>query len=260
MMLGPAFIVGLLVFIIAAVIIIILVKKILKAVFLILALFLIIILFLGFFVYRDVVDLQKNFGTQNSLILMDLDDEIVAGVIGSFSGKEATPLGEVGDYNAKYMAGDYDGLLGQNYKIIVFEEEAFDNIGDVMIIGKEYSSEFIISLLRSDTPIDDYVDNEMRIQNLPEAEEKQARYELRRQIVYSNTEFKSVLFGTLLGKAMEDRGFIFILEQYREEDAVIYKETFTFKLIKTFPMSFVKGLVEKGKDKVQGMVVNMIGS
>ena len=259
MMLGPAFIVGLLVFIIAAVVIIILVKKILKAVFLILALFLVIILILGFFVYRDVVDLQKNFGTQNSLVLMDLDDEIVAGVIGSFSGEEATPIWDIGDYNAKYMAGDYDGLLGQNYKLIVFEEEAFDDVGGIVIIGKEYSSNFIISLLRSGTPIDDYVDNEMRIQNLPEAEEKIAKRELRRQITYSNTEFKSVLFGALLGKAMEDQGFIFILEQYREEDVMIYKETLTFKLIKTFPMSFVKGLVEKGKDKVQGMVVNMIG-
>ena len=253
MTLGPAFIVGIIVFIILAFIIIVLVKKVLKAIFLILALFLVVSLVLSFFIYRDVVDMQKNFEQGNSLILIELDGSIVAGVMGSFSGEQASMLWNVSDYNAKYQADDIDGLLGQNYKLMIFSEASFDNVDTIKIMDKDYSNDFIMSLLRSENPIDDYVDNEI------ESDDKTARYELRRQIQYSNTEFKSILFGALLGNGMEDRGFIFILEQYREGDVFIYKETLTFKIIKSLPLAFVRGLVTKAKTNVEGLLVNVIG-
>lgn len=259
MVFGAALIVGIVAFVIVSVLIIIIVHKILKAAFMIIALFFIIFLILGFFVYKDIVDMQKNFGEKNNIVLIESGGRIVGGVIGRFSGEEAAAIKDVSSYDSDYQANDYESILGDDYKLFIFKEGAFDKTDDVEMMGGSYSSDFIVSLLKSDKPIDDYVDNDVSIKGLSGAALENAKSLLRGKIRYSDTEFKSVLFGTLLAKAMEDKQFFFILEQYKEGDVVVYKETITFKVIKAIPVSFIKKLAAKGKTKIEGMIIKAIG-
>ncbi len=256
-MFSSALIIGLLVFIIITVLIFIFVKKVLKALFLTLSVFLVISLILSFFIYKDVVDMQKNLAEQESLIFMDIDGTIITGVFGSFSGKELSLITDVSNYNEKYASNDFDSLLGQNYKLFVFKEEAFADMEEIIISDKEYSSDFIITLLKSDTPIDDYIKNEAKVQDI--SNNLFLQKELRKQIKYSDIEFKAALFGGMISKAIDDGGFVYILSQYKSKNAIIYKETLTFKFIKALPLSFIKRLADKGKTKIQGMILKKIG-
>ena len=256
-MFGSAFVIGLMVFIVITVLIFIVVKKVMKALFLVLSVFLIISLILSFFIYKDVVDMQKNLAERESIVLIDINGAIVTGVIGSFSGKGLSLISNISDYDEKYASDDFDSMLGQNYKMFVFKEKAFADMEEIIISDKEYSSEFIISLLKSNTPIDDYVENEVKVRDI--SNNLFLQKELRKQITYSDAEFKATLFGGMVSKAIEDGGFVYILSQYKSKNAVIYKETLTFRLIKALPLSFIKGLADKGKTKIQGMVLKKIG-
>ncbi len=212
-----------------------LLKKLIKWFFIINILVVIVLVIFSYMVYTDAKQFQENFPDAEKLFLLDINNKIVAAL--SVTTQDEEPVAFSADqlpaYN-KELAEDY-------YRTFTVKLEAFDFIETVEISDDILPASFIYELLESDDAISLYA--QKKAEGVPGSSVELIKESIAERIA-DNTEFKSQLFGTLLGKAMEQKGPQFILEGLKSETISIYPETIIFKIIKKAP-SFLTNKLSK---------------
>ena len=222
-------------------------KSIFKAIFLAISAGVLIIIIIGAMVISDSMDFKDNFPTQPSLYLFEGKDNVISGFSGvlgddfkpSFVSEE-----KLASYSTNYKQDNLKAMLGNNYKVFIIKKQALASVDRVEGDDTELTRADLDKLLASETPIDDYI--EMQIGIVPASQKAQAREQLLNQIgIESDVEFKGAIFGTLFTTAGEERGPLFIFEEYKEGNIIVYPETALFKFMKRMPISFVKNVIQK---------------
>lgn len=191
----------------------------------------------GFFVYRDVMDLKKNFVNSSKLFLLEDNDKFLAGaqMYGFDLGNNPPHMlngNEIEELNSK---SGYKEVLGSHYKIILIRMDAFNALPDSIEMGgiEIISKETLFSLLRSDNPIDDFLGSN---DELPEE-------------ANDDTTFKNVLFFGAFGVLVKERGPFYVLKEYKRGNVLVYPETITFKVIRFLPISTAEKIANQNKEK-----------
>lgn len=211
--------------------------KVMGWVFLFFTIFLVIT---GFFIYRDVMDLKKNFMNSSKLFLLEDEGKFLAGAqMYGFDLEKDLPhmltKEEIDELNNLVGNGGYKKVLGSHYKIIIVRLDAFNALSDEISIGnfKITSRENLFSLLRSDSPIEDFLGNNGE---LPED-------------AIDDAAFKTVLFFGAFGVLVKEKGPFYILNEYKKGNVLVYPETFTFKTIRFLPVSTAEKIANQNKEK-----------
>ena len=209
------FIIGLIVLVAAIVLAVIFVRKVLKIILLVLLVIGILAGITGYLAYKDAMDLKENFAASPSIYLLDWNGEIAAGFETSMEEAEpvfldAQALAAVNDNHEKK---DYKEILGDNYKMFVFEKEAFEAVETVEYGGDSHSKEVIYDIFEGD----------------------------------GSAEDKGMAFGVLVSTAGGDKGPLFMIEQYKEGNVKIYPKTIVFDLLKVMPLSWLEKSIGVGE-------------
>jgi len=229
-------------------------KSILKAVFLAVSVILLIVIIGGYFVVSDANDFREKFPSQPSIYLLKDDEKIIAGFSGILE-ENFTPSPaleeQINSYQYDYEQKNLNKILGENYKLFIMNKSAFDFVNEVSAGEKPLAKQEIFDLLDSSMPINDYLSK----QGIPDSQKSKARQDLLAQMnIKDDTEFKGILFGLLYATAMSKEGPLFMFDQVRNENMIVYPETAMFKLLKQIPSSFIQNIatkIKKGEEKSQ---------
>ena len=234
---GLSAIITIIIFIVAAIIIFKIVKTILKTIFIILILSLLLTAIFGFFSYKDVIDLTENFESKSKLMFLGDDGKLITGF--SMKGFEEEPevltINQITEYQNNFKKQDYKKMLGDNYKMFIFDMKAFDfNDDELDFVGKKVSKNVLYSVLESNDPIALY--------------KSKTNIDPAAYDIIDPAKFKSQAFAVLLSEEIEKKGQLFIFSEYKKKNIMVYPETALFKFIKLMPTSFIQNIFEKAKN------------
>jgi len=249
-------IIGIIIFVIIAVFLFLVLKKVVKTIMILVGIIIIVLLVGTYFVYKDAQDMQENFQTSPNVFLLEQDDKIISGFQQVPDSEEPMPINDLSDYSI--YPEDLAELKGDNYKLISFKQEAFDEIDLIELDNIEHPTSFILTLISSETPVDDYITNAIIRDGIPQEQREEEKQNMKQEFGLTDQEFKGMLFASIFKKAVDEEGPIFIFKQYKEGNVVVYKETAVFKMINLIPTSFIKNIFadtssavkEKIKEKI----------
>jgi hypothetical protein len=174
----------------------------------------------SFFIYQDLMDLKKNFASEPKQVLLVDDNRVLTGLI--IDGQDIDVL-ENSDLNslAEYIEDqNYEGALGENYKLMVFDISIVENMGEKEILGQALNQD-----------------------------------EIRETFETGTSEEKASLFSVLLAEdILSQKNPLFFFSEYKDGNIVVYPETAIFKTVKFIPLDLFKGaaetILEKSVDKI----------
>ena len=253
--------IGLIIFIIIAAVLFFVLKKVVKVILILVGLIILVLVVGLFFIYQDARSMQENFDSSPNLFLLEIEENIIAGMQ---SNPEQDPVyldsQTISSYNFLYKDNNLNDIKEDNYKLIIFNQEAFDSIQQITIDNHIFTYEFATALLNSNTPVDDYIDNLIILEGISQENRESVKQNMKSDFEYSDTEFKGAVFATLFQERQDAEGPIFIFKQYQAGNAEVYKETAIFKLIEVIPTSFLKNMIEKTKTTVKETVKSKINN
>ena len=230
-------IITIIILIVIAIIIFRIVKTILKAVLTVLVLGFLLTAFFGFLTYKDAVWLKDNLEGQPKLMLLQDNKKIVAGFVATDFGEEAELLtiSQVAEHQNSFKKQDYKKMLNNNQRMFIIDINAFDSVDEkVNFNGKDLSKKFLYSVLKSDNPINLY--------------KIETGTDPALNGISDPVEFKSDVFAALFSKAIEKKGTLFIFNEYKKKNIIVYPKTAVFKFIGIIPTAFIKNMFEEAKD------------
>jgi hypothetical protein len=133
---------------------------------------------------------------------------------------------QLNDYSSYLKGDDYEKILGDSYKLMVFDVEIISNLDNDIELGyKTITSDEAITILKSN----------------------------------SGSQEKAALFGVILAdEILSSKNPLFFFSEYKNGNIIIYPETALFKTIKFIPLSLIKNIgkkiFEKGKEKAISLV------
>ncbi|MBU4283840.1 MAG: hypothetical protein KJ968_01925 [Nanoarchaeota archaeon] len=230
-------IITIIIFVVVSIVILKIVTKLIKAVLMILIIAFLITSIFGFFTYQDAVELKDNLETKPKLMLLQDNEKIVAGFVTTDFEEEPEflTISQITEYQNSFKKQDYKKMLGNNYKMFIIKIKAFDfDDEELDFIGKKVSKNLLYSVLKSNDPISLY--------------KGETGIDPALNGISDPVEFKAVVFAVLFSEAIEKKGTLFIFNEYKKKNIIVYPETAVFKFIKLIPTSFVKNMFEKAKD------------
>jgi len=245
---GLSAIITIIIFIVAAIIIFKIVKTILKTIFIILIFSLLLTAIFGFFSYKDIVELKDNLETESKLMLLQDNEKIAAGFVTADFEEEAEflTINQITEYQNNFKKQDYKKMLGDNYKMFIFDMKAFDfNDEELDFVGKKVSKNVLYSVLESNDPIALY--------------KSKTNIDPAAYDIIDPIKFKSQAFAVLLSEEIEKKGQLFIFSEYKKKNIMVYPETALFKFIKLMPTSFIQNIFEKAKNSTINKINQTIG-
>lgn len=230
-------IITIIIFVVVSIVILKIVTKLIKAILMILIIAFLITSIFGFFTYQDAVELKDNLETKPKLMLLQDNEKIIAGFVTADFEKEPEflTISQITEYQNNFKKDDYKKMLGDNYKMFIIDLKAFDIVDEqVNFNGKKASKNSLYSMLKSNDPFSLY--------------KSETGIDPALMGISDPVEFKANIFGILFSEAIDKRGTLFIFNEYKKKNVIIYPETAVFKFIKIIPTSFIKNLLEKAKD------------
>ena len=224
-------------FLIALVIFIFILKivhNVIKAFFYTALLMFILFISLGYWVYNDTLDLKDHFINSSKIFLLEDKNGIIAGISVHQDEKEYITETIAEDYSNNIVNDDYNGILGDKYKLFVLNMDIFSRIETVNLFGKEISKGDFFMIMESENP-------KVTLNNFFSADDPVFTMTLAGS--KDDADVKSRVFSYISGRLISKDPSL-LLDSYREGDIVIYPETITFKLIKYMPNNVVKRIVE----------------
>jgi len=172
-----------------------------------------------FFIYQDFTDLRENFGVSEKKVILKDDDKVLTGLI---LGEDTALMADdqLNDYSSYLKNGNYEKILGDSYKLMVFDVGIISNLdAEIELGGKTITTDETISILKSDI---------------------------------ANPQEKAALFSILLAdEILSSKNPLFFFSEFKNGNIIIYPETALFKTIKIIPVSFIKDIGEKIFDKTK---------
>jgi len=188
------------------------------------------------YVIRDANDLRVNFLPKEKLLVLDLDNNIVAAVI-SKDISVPVPVTDVKGLNTLYHAKDYQAMLGSNYKLLVFK---WDTFKDLKVVGDNtytFSIEDVKKVMTLEDPKSYYIEQQLGSDAAMFAGIVSSQVD---KVFPTNDYFRSVVFSFMIAKSFEDAS---VFEAYVNGDVSIYPETITLKLVRWLPFNWVRDFV-----------------
>lgn len=219
--------------ILLVIIIIILTKKILQVIGFTLIIILLASFVTGFFLYRDIQDFKENFVIEEKLFLLGEEENYIAGfTMGS---------NEIGVFLNNEMINNYESLtnkeiLDENYKLLLFSEDSFENLKRVYINDQEFKKIEFFEVIESDNSLVDA----SRLMDL-DKEEFKFMFD-----VDDDSATRSLFFGIMVSEAIQQDSS-FVIKNIKSKTINIYPETILFRLIKFIPDSIFNNVL-KGID------------
>lgn len=179
-----------------------------------------------FFVYLDFNDLRKNFGVSEKKVILKDDRGILTGLLLDDDAKLMTDK-QLDDYSSYLKNNNYEKILGDSYKLMIFDVNIIKNLDDEIVIeGQTITPNEAIKILKSKN---------------------------------NNAEEKAALFSTILSdEILSSRNPLFFFSEFKNGNIVIYPETTLFKTMKFIPLSLMedigKKIFEKTKEKAKSFV------
>lgn len=222
--------------------------KIVKTIFFVSSVITAILIIFGVFIFKDVNDFRNNYPTKPSIYVLEKDDELISGLqvlLGEEPKPEPINQEQLSNYQAAYDNDNLAEIKGDNYKLFIFKSTAFDTINTIKVSEEtELTREEMFSLLESETPASDYIELVVGTTTQTENLRKQMFANLE---IQEETEYKGILFFTLFGSAVDQQGPLFIFDQYKKNNIIIYPETMMFKIIKSAPQSLIEKITTVGE-------------
>ena len=180
-----------------------------------------------YFIYQNFQDLRENFAASEKKVILKDDDKVLTGLL---MGQEVDFLADsqLRDYSSSLKNNDYEDILGNSYKLMVFDINIIEHLDkEIEIEGFKITTDEAAATLKSDT---------------------------------SSSQEKAALFSVILAdEILSSRNTLFFLSEFKKGNIIIYPETALFKTVKIIPVSFIKDvgekIFEKGKEKVKTFVV-----
>lgn len=230
----------LIIFVIVVLVVIWVTKQVVRTLFFASAFVLVVLIGLGFMVLSDVKDIRSNFPTTPSMFLLVDQGVVLSGIVGSF-GEDFNPVllsdSQLSAVQSNFAEHDLVAVKGDNYKLIVINKSSFEGLS-VYDSDLRISQDQILSLLSSDSPVDDYI-----FLQFPQSS-SQAQFSalkddfLEQAHISDDSEFKSVLFGILLSESMA-KDPLFVFKGFLHGDALFFPETIAFKALRYLPESLL---------------------
>ena len=166
-----------------------------------------------YFVYKDAADLREHFTTSTKKVILVDDDKVLTGFlldrnINFIADDELSRL------SSSLAEGNYEELLGDSYKLMVFDVDIISDIDEQIVVEDEpISNEDAISFLKSGE---------------------------------RSTVEKSYLFADILTyNILSSNNPLFFFSEFKKGNIMIYPETALFKTIKFIPTTFIKNIGQK---------------
>lgn len=205
-------------------------KKLFKLFFYVGIVLLIIIALNTFFIYRDIVDLRENFSSSEKKIILVDGSKILTGFL--FNGGVSFLGGnQLDEYSTYLNNGDYEKILGDSYKLMIFDVDIASNLGnEIDIGGRTILRDDAISILRSEKEI--------------------------------SPREKAALFSSILStNILTSQNPLFFFSEFKKGNIRIYPETALFKMVKVAPTFIIKdigiNLYEKTKETAKTLIGGM---
>ena len=180
-----------------------------------------------YFIYQNFQDLRENFAASEKKVILKDDDKVLTGLL---MGQEVDFLADsqLRDYSSSLKNNDYEDILGNSYKLMVFDINIIEHLDkEIEIEGFKITTDEAAATLKSDT---------------------------------SSSQEKAALFSVILAdEILSTRNPLLFFSEFKDGNIIIYPETALFKTVKIIPVSFIKDvggkIFEKGKEKVKTFVV-----
>jgi len=179
-----------------------------------------------YFIYQDFQDLRENFGISEKKVILVDGNEVLTGLL---MGEEVDllPNSQLRDYSSSLKNNDYEKILGDSYKLMVFDIAIIENLDKDINLGiKTVTSGEAVATLKSDI----------------------------------SQEEKAALFSIILAdEILTSRNPLFFFSELKDGNIIIYPETALFKTIKLIPVSLIEDIgekiFEKSKEKAKTFIV-----
>jgi hypothetical protein len=198
----------------------------------------IVILVVGasLYVLKDANDLRKKFLPSEKLVVLEIDNTLVSAVI-SKDVSVPIPVTTIGNLNQLYAVEDFNKMLNEKYKLIIFKWSAFQDIDFVGENEYKFSLDEIKSIMQSNNPKQFLVEKMVKEQG----EEFETGIQIKVDEMFATDDhLKSIVFSFMIAKFVEQNS---VFEEYINENVFIYPETITLKLIKVLPISWMQGFL-----------------
>jgi|TARA_B100001964_G_C14185010_1_gene578204 hypothetical protein len=172
-----------------------------------------------FFIYQDFNDLKENFGVSEKKVILVEGNEVLTGLMLNGDTKLMTNE-QLDDYSSYLRDNDYESILGDSYKLMVFDVDIISNLdNEIELEGKIIAQDDAVAMLKSKN---------------------------------TNAGEKAELFSTILAdEILSSKSPLFFFSEFKDDNIVIYPETALFKTIKIIPLSFIKDVAGKIFDKTK---------
>lgn len=164
-----------------------------------------------FMIYQDAKDLKKNFNPSEKKIILVENNEVLTGLL---LGADITPISdsETTEFSSYLGNKDYDKILGDSYKLLIFDIKILDSLGDEIQVGDEtVPKEEVIDMLRSE-----------------------------------GNNGKAELFGIIVAnEILSSQNPLLLFSGLKDGTVKVYEETALFKAVKLVPFGIIKNTASK---------------
>ncbi len=212
-----------------------------------------LLLLFGGFLYLDVTNFSNNFYTSSNMFILTEDNEVLTGFDGMMEMETDKPhfftKEDIETMTALYQEEDYDGMIGDNYKMFIIDMEAFKTLEkNISIDEYNFTLEFVHGLIKSNTTTEDYIDELLNRKNVSEKYQDLLKEDLLKQTekdIGDDYAFKGALFASgMLGSALEEQKTLFLFKNLQYGRMKIHEETLLFKSIKYMPVPYLEAIID----------------
>jgi len=101
-----------------------------------------------FFIYQDFNDFRENFGSAEKKVILKDDDKVLTGLLLGEDTNLMTST-QLNDYSSYIAIGDFDKILGDSYKLMVFDIDIISNLDTEIDYGDGITSDEAVTILNT---------------------------------------------------------------------------------------------------------------
>lgn len=219
------------------------VKKIFKIAYRIVTIIVVVNIIFAIMIYADTRDIQTSLPVEDKTFFLADDNShtLIAGF--TLNEEKSEFLSELDSLN--YAAKDFDRLLGDKYKIIIFDKTKLDNFDSIEVGDIRLNQEESLDLLNSNNALLDLTE----LYNAKMGFDNNEAQALKLKNINDDNEAKALVFFAIAKDMLNKKGLMRLLQ---EDQVQIHPETITFKLIKHLPDSLLKFVITENEVNALG--------
>jgi len=231
-------IVAVVIFLFCIMIIFAIIKKLLKIAFIAAVIFVIIFLITNGAIMNDVTKIKNAFISENTLILLDNSNTILAGFVDGEKAKlvDQTTLIEI---NNEYSQGNLANLKKDYYKVIIVKTKVIEKLENITINNKPIYNVEILAALVKDTTISSITYTDLVTNTNIEG------------IKNTKAALFAYIYRTNIKPTLHP---IVFFTNFKQNNIIVYPETIFFKFAKFMPLLWIEQKINIVKDRIETQI------